>query len=134
MISVPVAQITGVRRLDLGAAWGGIGAVELGLPVVWSQARLRGLGITDVVRWMCQNPAEWAGLSDRGAIAVGRRADMATVSPDDAFVVLPEHLNQRNKVTAYAQQCPGRRGDPHVHRWRDGLPPPHHPAVHRPRR
>ena len=90
---------------SFGAAWGGIGAVELGLPVVWSQARLRGLGITDVVRWMCQNPAEWAGLSDRGAIAVGRRADMATVSADDAFVVLPEHLNQRNKVTAYAQRA-----------------------------
>ncbi|MGO2783338.1 MAG: allantoinase AllB [Corynebacterium variabile] len=90
---------------SFGTAWGGIGAVELGLPVVWSQARLRGLGITDVVRWMCQNPAEWAGLSDRGAIQVGRRADLAQVSADDAFVVLPENLNQRNKVTAYAQRA-----------------------------
>ena len=90
---------------SFGTAWGGIGAVELGLPVVWSQARLRGLGITDVVRWMCQNPAEWAGLTDRGAIQVGRRADLAQVSADDAFVVLPENLNQRNKVTAYAQRA-----------------------------
>lgn len=90
---------------SFGDAWGGIGAIELGLPVVWSQARLRGLGITDVVRWMCQNPAEWAGLTDRGAIAAGRRADLVRISADDAFVVLPENLNQRNKVTAYAQRA-----------------------------
>ncbi|AWT25145.1 Allantoinase [Corynebacterium provencense] len=90
---------------SFATAWGGIGAVELGLPVVWSQARLRGLDITDVVRWMCQNPAEWAGLSDRGAIQAGRRADLVQISADDAFVVLPENLNQRNKVTAYAQRA-----------------------------
>ena len=54
---------------------------------------------------MCQNPAEWAGLTDRGAITPGRRADMALISADDAFVVLPAELHQRNKVTAYAQRA-----------------------------
>ncbi|MGO1950784.1 MAG: amidohydrolase family protein, partial [Mycobacteriaceae bacterium] len=90
---------------SFGEAWGGIGSVQLGLPVVWSQARLRGLSLADVIRWMCQNPAEWAGLSDRGAIAAGRRADMSLISADDAFVVLPDELHQRNKLTAYAQRA-----------------------------
>jgi allantoinase len=90
---------------SFGEAWGGIGSVQLGLPVVWSQARLRGLSLADVVTWMCQNPAEWAGLTDRGAITPGRRADMALISADDAFVVLPAELHQRNKVTAYAQRA-----------------------------
>ena len=92
---------------SFGEAWGGIGSIQLGLPVVWSQARMRGLALTDVVRWMCQNPAQWAGLHDRGALAAGRRADMALISADDAFVVLPEELHQRNKVTAYAQRALG---------------------------
>ncbi|MGP9622082.1 MULTISPECIES: allantoinase AllB [unclassified Corynebacterium] len=90
---------------SFGEAWGGIGSVQLGLPVVWSQARLRGLALADVIGWMCQAPAEWAGLTDRGAIQEGRRADVATVSADDAFVVLPDELHQRNKVTAYAQRA-----------------------------
>ena len=90
---------------SFGEAWGGIGSVQLGLPVVWSQARVRGLSLADVIGWMCQAPAEWAGLSDRGAIQEGRRADLATVSADDAFVVLPDELHQRNKFTAYAQRA-----------------------------
>jgi allantoinase len=64
-----------------------------------------GLSLADVVTWMSQNPAEWAGLTDRGAITPGRRADMALISADDAFVVLPAELHQRNKVTAYAQRA-----------------------------
>ncbi|MDN8578553.1 allantoinase AllB [Corynebacterium bovis] len=90
---------------SFGEAWGGVSSVQLGLPVVWSQARLRGLALTDVVDWMARLPAEWVGLPDRGAIEEGRRADLVAVRSDDAFVVLPERLHQRNKVTAYAQRA-----------------------------
>lgn len=90
---------------SFGEAWGGVASVQLGLPVVWSQARLRGLGLTDVVRWMCAEPARWCGLGDRGAIVPGARADFTAISADEAFVVLPERLHQRNKVTAYAQRA-----------------------------
>lgn len=90
---------------SFGQAWGGVASVQLGLPVVWSQARLRGLGLTDVVRWMCTNPARWCGLHDRGAIVPGSRADFVAVSADDAFVVLPDKLHHKNKVSAYAQRA-----------------------------
>lgn len=90
---------------SFGEAWGGVASVQLGLPVVWSQARLRGLSLVDVVTWMSANPAAWAGLHDRGQLSVGKRADVVAIAADDAFVVLPEQLHHKNKVTAYAQRA-----------------------------
>lgn len=90
---------------SFGEAWGGVASVQLGLPVVWSEARLRGLTLSDVVRWMCVNPARWVGLHDRGAIIPGARADFLAISADDAFVVLPEKLHHKNKISAYAQRA-----------------------------
>ncbi|WP_206682428.1 allantoinase AllB [Dietzia sp. B44] len=92
---------------DFGQAWGGIASVQLGLPIIWSEARLRGLGLPDVVRWMSSGPAEFAGLIDRGAIRPGARADLVVLAPDEAFVVLPERLQHKNPVTAYAQRALG---------------------------
>jgi allantoinase len=90
---------------DFGEAWGGIASVQLGLPIMWSEARRRGMGLPDVVRWMASGPAEFAGLSDRGAIRPGARADLVVLAPDEAFVVLPERLQHRNPVTAYAERA-----------------------------
>ncbi|MDT7578835.1 MAG: allantoinase, partial [Pseudonocardiales bacterium] len=54
-----------LKRLDVGefdAAWGGISSLQLGLSAIWSQARARGHGLDDVVRWMASGPAALAGL------------------------------------------------------------------------
>jgi allantoinase len=62
------------KRLDVGdvtTAWGGISSLQLGLPLVWSEARARGFGLRDVVGWMAGAPARIAGLSAKGAIEVG---------------------------------------------------------------
>src|SRR5262249_43396495 len=61
---------------DFGAAWGGISSLQLSLPAVWTGARRRGCGLTDVVRWMAAGPAALAGLPGKGAIAPGRDADL----------------------------------------------------------
>ncbi|MCT1433819.1 allantoinase AllB [Dietzia maris] len=90
---------------DFGEAWGGIASVQLGLPVMWSEARRRGMGLPDVVRWMASGPAAFVGLPDRGAIRPGARADLVVLVPDDAFVVLPERLEHKNPVTAYAERA-----------------------------
>jgi allantoinase len=87
---------------DFGAAWGGIASVQLGLAAVWTAGRARGATLNDLARWMCTAPAVLTGLTDRGAIAGGRRADLAIVAPEESFVVDPSQLQHRNPVTPYA--------------------------------
>ena len=36
---------------DFGTAWGGISSVQLGLPVIWTEADQRGFSLADVVGW-----------------------------------------------------------------------------------
>jgi allantoinase len=87
---------------DFGQAWGGISSVQLGLPVVWTGARARGYSLVDVVRWMATAPADRVGLTDRGRIAVGARADLVRFAPDASFTVDVARLKHRNAVSAYA--------------------------------
>ena len=87
---------------DFGHAWGGISSLQLGLRAVWTQARQRGLPLTDVVRWMAEAPARIAGLADRGRIEPGLRADFCVFAPDDDQVVELSELHHRNPVTPYA--------------------------------
>ncbi|MDR7302545.1 allantoinase AllB [Haloactinomyces albus] len=86
---------------DFGVAWGGVSSLQLGLSAIWTQARVRGHDLADVVRWMSSRPAELAGLQRKGAIAVGNDADLCVFAPDDAYVVDVGKLNHRNPVSAY---------------------------------
>lgn len=88
---------------DFATAWGGISGLQLSLAAVWTEARRRGHGLEDVVRWMSTRTSELVGLDDRkGAIAAGRDADFAVLAPDETFTVDPASLQHRNRVTAYA--------------------------------
>ncbi|MEU6572370.1 allantoinase AllB [Streptomyces sp. NPDC046805] len=87
---------------DFATAWGGISGLQLSLAAVWTEARRRGHGLEDVVRWMASRTAELVGLPQKGAIEAGRDADFAVLAPDETFTVDPAHLEHRNRVTAYA--------------------------------
>jgi allantoinase len=92
-----------LKRLDdgdFGAAWGGIASLQVALPAVWTGARARGIGLDRVVRWMATEPARLAGLSGKGAIAVGKDADLVAFAPDERWTV--GDLAHRNPVTPYA--------------------------------
>jgi allantoinase len=94
-----------LKHLDTGdfnTAWGGIASLQVALPAVWTQARRRGFGLTDVARWMSQAPAAQAGLVGKGRIEPGYDADLCVFAPDDAFVVNPATLQHKNAVTPYA--------------------------------
>ena len=87
---------------DFGTAWGGISSLQLGLPVVWTEARRRGFSLADVVSWMAQRPARLAGLRRKGLIAPGYDADFCLFAPDEGFTVDPALLHHRHRVTPYA--------------------------------
>jgi allantoinase len=90
---------------DFMQAWGGIASLQITLPAVWTEARLRGYPLTQVIRWMCEAPARLAGLQTRkGAIAVGCDADLVIFNPDGKFRVDPERLHHRHKITPYASR------------------------------
>ncbi|GAB3027821.1 allantoinase [Nocardioides flavus (ex Wang et al. 2016)] len=94
-----------LKRADTGdfaEAWGGIASLQLGLPVVWTCARERGVPLTDVVRWMATAPARLVGLAGKGEIAVGHDADLCVFAPDEKWVVDPTSLHHKNPVSAYA--------------------------------
>ncbi len=90
---------------DFGTAWGGISSLEVGLPVVWTHARDRGFSLSDVARWMAEQPARLAGLAAKGRIAPGYDADLCVFAPDEDFTVDPARLHHRHRLTPYA----GRR-------------------------
>ena len=85
---------------DFGAAWGGIASLQVALAAVWSGARARGIGLDRVVRWMAEAPARLAGLPRKGAIAVGKDADLVAFAPEERWTV--GQLEHRNPVTPYA--------------------------------
>ncbi len=90
-----------LKRGDFGTAWGGIASVQLGLPAVWTHARVRGFTLVDVIDWMATRTADLAGLPDRGRIAVGAAGDLVAFAPEEEFVVDARTLAHRNPVTPY---------------------------------
>ncbi len=87
---------------DFDAAWGGISSLQLGLPLIWTEARQRGYGLSDIARWMAERPARLAGLARKGRIAPGFDADLAIFAPAEGFTVDPVRLHHRHPVSPYA--------------------------------
>jgi allantoinase len=84
-------------------AWGGIASLQLALPVVWTEARRRGITINHVARWMSEQPAKLAGLDhNKGAIREGHAADLVIFDPAATFSVDASRLEHRHPITPYA--------------------------------
>jgi allantoinase len=99
------ASLKCVDTGDFVRAWGGIASLELGLQVVWTGARARGLGLDAIAEWMCAAPARLVGLQDRkGRIAPGLDADFVIWDPDGERRVDTRHLQQRHPLTPYAER------------------------------
>lgn len=98
----------GLKLLESGDvlhAWGGIASLQFGLPSVWTRSRARGLHLKDLVRLMSAAPALLAGISARkGSLEVGKDADLVVFDPEAHFVVTPEMIHFKNRVTPYAAQ------------------------------
>ena len=87
---------------DFMAAWGGIASLQLGLSVVWTGMRARGIALERLAAWMSVAPARLLGLSGRkGAIAPGHDADLVVLHPDEEFRVRADDLFHRHPLTPY---------------------------------
>jgi len=95
-------QLKRLEEADFIGAWGGIASLQLVLPVVWTEAEKRGVGLERLPGWLCEGPARLAGLSGKGRLAAGFDADFIVWKPEDSFIVTPEMLQHRHKLTPYA--------------------------------
>jgi allantoinase len=87
---------------DFGSAWAGISSLQLGLSLVWTEARRRGVSLGQVAGWMSTKPAQLAGLRRKGRIEVSFDADFCVFAPDQSFAVDPTRLHHRHPVMPYA--------------------------------
>ena len=94
-----------MKRLAEGnfkSAWGGIASLSVALPLMYTEASVRGFALTDIARWMAQAPARLAGCHTRkGRIAAGYDADFAVFDPESEFVVNEKRLYYRHPVSPY---------------------------------
>jgi allantoinase len=86
---------------DFAVAWGGVSSLQLGLSLVWTEARHRGIALEQVLSWMAAKPAQFAGLRNKGQLALGYDADLAVFAPDEGYVVDASRLRHKNPITPY---------------------------------
>ena len=94
-----------MKRTDEGnfqTAWGGVASLSMALSVMWTEAQPRGFALTDIARWMAEQPAKLAGCHARkGQIAPGYDADLVVFDSDTKFQVTADTLHQRHAVSPY---------------------------------
>jgi allantoinase len=96
-------ELKRMQEGDIARAWGGIASLQLGLSIVWTEAKRRRIAFEKVVPLMTIGPATLAGLGHRkGKLAPGYDADIIAFDPQALFVVRTEDVEHRHKVTPYA--------------------------------
>jgi len=95
-------QLKAIDSGDLEKAWGGISALQFGLPLIWTEARQRGFNLVDIARLMSLKTAEFAGLDKiKGQIAAGLHADLLVFDPHKLFTINTKMIKHRHKITPY---------------------------------
>lgn len=99
--SPSTVELKDVENGDFGVAWGGISSVQLGLSLIWTEARRRGISLETVIDWMATRPARRNRMQHKGQLALGFDADLAVFAAEDAYVVDAGKLRHRNPITPY---------------------------------
>lgn len=71
-----------------------------GISLFWTEAKARGYSLSVVSHYLSSGPARLVGLGNRkGALKPGLDADLIFFDPDASFVVTPEIVVYKNKVS-----------------------------------
>jgi len=90
---------------DFMKAWGGISSIQFALPVLWTAARKHDCSLNDLVKWLCEKPAELMGKQNsKGKIAKGFDADFVVWDPDQQFTVTENIIHHKHKITPYMNE------------------------------
>jgi allantoinase len=96
-------QLKCVDSGDVEKAWGGISALQFGLPLIWTEAKTRGLSLVEINRLMSLETAKFAGLSQtKGQISAGFDADLLVFDDGKEYEISNEMIKHRHKITPYA--------------------------------
>ncbi|OUJ74625.1 allantoinase AllB [Hymenobacter crusticola] len=90
---------------DFTTAWGGIASLQLALPVLWTAAQPRGATLSDLARWLSENPAKLIGQAHcKGKIAKGYDADLVVLNANQSFRVTADLIHHKHNVSPYIGQ------------------------------
>lgn len=97
-----VATLKALESGDFMKAWGGISTLGLGLSLLWTEGKKRGISLTKIVQWTSVNTSKHVGLDEsKGAIHEGFDADFAIFDPAVSFEV-------RSPITSYQFLTPSK--------------------------
>lgn len=83
-------------------AHSGMPIVELSLPLMLTQYTQKRCRLTDIVRWMCEKPADIFGIRGKGHLDVGYDADLVLVDLKAKKKIINNDLHTRAKWSVFA--------------------------------
>jgi allantoinase len=73
---------------DFMSAWGGISTLGLGMSLLWTEGRKRGVEPGTLLSWMTERTGKIAGLQgSKGMIRAGMDANFVVFDPEESFTV-----------------------------------------------
>eukprot|EP00249_Psilotum_nudum_P002703 c15825_g1_i1 orf=317-1837(+) len=87
---------------DFLRAWGGISSLQFVLPITWTFGMEHNVSLEEISHWWSSNPAELAGLTNKGHLETGKDADILVWDPETSFVIDEDFvIYHKHKITPY---------------------------------
>ncbi|XP_075969522.1 allantoinase-like [Anticarsia gemmatalis] len=95
-------SVAELKEADFLQAWGGVSSVQFDLSLFWTEAKARGHTLSTLTHYLSAGPARLCGLQEKkGAIRPGLDADLIFFDPNASFIVTPEIIRYKNKISPY---------------------------------